>query len=228
MVPVERIELPTFGLQNRCSTAELNRRIDAIGGRTRLPPHCSDLRRLEYQTCPQRARTSRTAYDRSRTKKAALLAAFSTSIRLALLAEMHAAVLAAERCRGYRQSRCGGRIPRRRAGRWRSPPPCRPRRRRRRLRHRPARSCRYRPSGCSCRARRVYPDRPAIAIGLPLIAAGVGISRSLVLAIGVWIELRAIAGIVDHLLRHGGAGERDARIAAAARILDLVMGFSIE
>ena len=23
MVPVERIELPTFGLQNRCSTAEL-------------------------------------------------------------------------------------------------------------------------------------------------------------------------------------------------------------
>jgi hypothetical protein len=26
MVPVERIELPTFGLQNRCSTAELNRR----------------------------------------------------------------------------------------------------------------------------------------------------------------------------------------------------------
>ena len=27
MVPVERIELPTFGLQNRCSTAELNRLI---------------------------------------------------------------------------------------------------------------------------------------------------------------------------------------------------------
>jgi hypothetical protein len=26
VVPVERIELPTFGLQNRCSTAELNRR----------------------------------------------------------------------------------------------------------------------------------------------------------------------------------------------------------
>jgi hypothetical protein len=31
MVPVERIELPTFGLQNRCSTAELNRRIKGIG-----------------------------------------------------------------------------------------------------------------------------------------------------------------------------------------------------
>jgi hypothetical protein len=28
MVPVERIELPTFGLQNRCSTAELNRQIE--------------------------------------------------------------------------------------------------------------------------------------------------------------------------------------------------------
>jgi hypothetical protein len=26
MVPVKRIELLTFGLQNRCSTAELNRR----------------------------------------------------------------------------------------------------------------------------------------------------------------------------------------------------------
>jgi hypothetical protein len=31
MVPVERIELPTFGLQNRCSTAELNRRIEGDG-----------------------------------------------------------------------------------------------------------------------------------------------------------------------------------------------------
>jgi hypothetical protein len=45
MVPVERIELPTFGLQNRCSTAELNRlkaidRIDVqniSGGRIRMP-----------------------------------------------------------------------------------------------------------------------------------------------------------------------------------------------
>ena len=27
LVPVERIELPTFGLQNRCSTAELNRHL---------------------------------------------------------------------------------------------------------------------------------------------------------------------------------------------------------
>src|SRR4029453_3958880 len=38
MVPVERIELPTFGLQNRCSTAELNRRIEAIGEGESIPP----------------------------------------------------------------------------------------------------------------------------------------------------------------------------------------------
>jgi hypothetical protein len=41
MVPVERIELPTFGLQNRCSTAELNRlkAIDRIcvGVNRRIP-----------------------------------------------------------------------------------------------------------------------------------------------------------------------------------------------
>jgi hypothetical protein len=30
-VPVERIELPTFGLQNRCSTAELYRRPQPSG-----------------------------------------------------------------------------------------------------------------------------------------------------------------------------------------------------
>jgi hypothetical protein len=37
VVPVERIELPTFGLQNRCSTAELNRRIE-VGGRQQNTP----------------------------------------------------------------------------------------------------------------------------------------------------------------------------------------------
>ncbi len=31
MVPAERIELPTFGLQNRCSTAELCRHTWARG-----------------------------------------------------------------------------------------------------------------------------------------------------------------------------------------------------
>jgi hypothetical protein len=34
MVPVERIELPTNGLQNRCSTAELNRRASLFNGET--------------------------------------------------------------------------------------------------------------------------------------------------------------------------------------------------
>ena len=47
-----------------------------------------------------------------------------------------------------------------------------------------------------------------IPVDLTLIAAGIGISRSLVLAVGVWIELRAIAGIVDDFLRHRGAAER--------------------
>jgi hypothetical protein len=37
MVPVERIELPTFGLQNRCSTAELNRRIEDVSERRTKP-----------------------------------------------------------------------------------------------------------------------------------------------------------------------------------------------
>jgi hypothetical protein len=36
VVPVERIELPTFGLQNRCSTAELNRRTKLQGSDRRL------------------------------------------------------------------------------------------------------------------------------------------------------------------------------------------------
>jgi hypothetical protein len=37
LVPVERIELPTFGLQNRCSTAELNRLTDGRDRRDRRP-----------------------------------------------------------------------------------------------------------------------------------------------------------------------------------------------
>jgi hypothetical protein len=35
LVPVERIELPTFGLQNRCSTAELNRHLMEVSTRRR-------------------------------------------------------------------------------------------------------------------------------------------------------------------------------------------------
>jgi hypothetical protein len=57
VVPVERIELPTFGLQNRCSTAELNRRIEKhfVARDPDLIPLI--FRSVEYQTCPQRART---------------------------------------------------------------------------------------------------------------------------------------------------------------------------
>src|SRR5262245_11137413 len=40
-----------------------------------------------------------------------------------------------------------------------------------------------------------------------LIVAGVGIARSLVLAIGVGVEERAIAGLRDHLLRHRGRAD---------------------
>jgi hypothetical protein len=39
LVPVERIELPTFGLQNRCSTAELNRRIEESRGLLNMAPN---------------------------------------------------------------------------------------------------------------------------------------------------------------------------------------------
>src|SRR3981189_1691081 len=43
VVPVERIELPTFGLQNRCSTAELNRRkIYGIRGPTKSSTDSAD------------------------------------------------------------------------------------------------------------------------------------------------------------------------------------------
>src|ERR1019366_9224918 len=53
------------------------------------------------------------------------------------------------------------------------------------------------------------PGTAVVPIGNPaLIIAGIGISRSHVLAIGVRIELRAIAGIVDHLLRHDRVCQR--------------------
>jgi hypothetical protein len=49
-VPVERIELPTFGLQNRCSTAELNRRMKASAAGT-VRSISPTFRPVEYQTC---------------------------------------------------------------------------------------------------------------------------------------------------------------------------------
>src|SRR6195952_2981603 len=50
MVPVERIELPTFGLQNRCSTAELNRHLEADWQAAEPGRSPTRLRRLGYQT----------------------------------------------------------------------------------------------------------------------------------------------------------------------------------
>lgn len=41
MVPAEGIEPPTFGLQNRCSTAELSRRRWKMRGRARHVPELS-------------------------------------------------------------------------------------------------------------------------------------------------------------------------------------------
>jgi hypothetical protein len=60
-VPVERIELPTFGLQNRCSTAELNRQLNnpvhrfctATGGSQR------GNGAVKYQSCPAGAIASK-------------------------------------------------------------------------------------------------------------------------------------------------------------------------
>ena len=57
MVPVEGIEPPTFGLQNRCSTAELNRR--GVGDNERGGPQS----RLNLDQRRQRA-----CWDRCRTK----------------------------------------------------------------------------------------------------------------------------------------------------------------
>src|SRR4030088_2809253 len=54
----------------------------------------------------------------------------------------------------------------------------------------------------------VFPVGVAAPAVPELVIAGVGISRSVVLAISVRIELCAIAGIGNHLLRHHGACER--------------------
>ena len=93
MVPVERIELPTFGLQNRCSTAELNRQ--AIGARRKYPPRRpifggSNTRLVRKELEPQHP-LSRTR----NMKKAAFQTPFPLSSACSL-AEMPAAVLAAE------------------------------------------------------------------------------------------------------------------------------------
>src|SRR5258705_13883974 len=45
------------------------------------------------------------------------------------------------------------------------------------------------------------PGKRAAQLVPELIIAGIGIVRSLILAVGVWIELSAVAGVVDNLLR---------------------------
>src|SRR6266852_1331599 len=51
------------------------------------------------------------------------------------------------------------------------------------------------------------PGKGAAQLVPELIIAGIGIVRSLILAVGVWIELSAVAGVVDNLLRrHRGCG----------------------
>ena len=100
MVPVQRIELPTFGLQNRCSTAELNRRIEAIGGsKVSRPLVRSSAARISDLVA--KGQNLKNRFDRSRMEKAAFPAAFSErDSRTALLAEMPPAVLAAEQGAG--------------------------------------------------------------------------------------------------------------------------------
>src|SRR6478609_8472262 len=45
------------------------------------------------------------------------------------------------------------------------------------------------------------PGKRAAQLASELIIAGIGIVWSLILAVGVWIELSAVAGVVDNLLR---------------------------
>src|SRR5882757_7291965 len=79
VVPVERIELPTFGLQNRCSTAELNRPIESDQWPTGILIDSADHWRLEYQTCPQRAITGKAiSAAKSSYEKGGPAAAFSS------------------------------------------------------------------------------------------------------------------------------------------------------
>src|SRR5436305_12005831 len=54
----------------------------------------------------------------------------------------------------------------------------------------------------SLRAEIGAPGKRAAQLVPELIIAGIGIVWSLILAVGVWIELSAVAGVVDNLLRH--------------------------
>jgi hypothetical protein len=57
----------------------------------------------------------------------------------------------------------------------------------------------------------VPPPMPHVGVAISppgLVASGIGIARSLVLAIGIRIELGAIARLGDHLLRFRGHYQR--------------------
>src|SRR5258707_10291598 len=76
MVPVERIELPTFGLQNRCSTAELNRRIEAIG-EGEISRHLVRSSAGRISDLVAKGQNLKNRFHRSRMEKAAFPVAFS-------------------------------------------------------------------------------------------------------------------------------------------------------
>jgi len=170
------------------------------------PPDGSDLRRLEYQTCSQRARTSAHALARSNGEKAAGWPPFPSLDLNASLAGVHQAVLAPKPGAGdadkavaagivFAADRTGG-DGSRRADRAADDAGC----------DIAGPAAIFVPAVVTVLPRAI--PIGLIPVDLTLIAAGIGISRSLVLAVGVWIKLRAIAGIVDDFLRHRGAGER--------------------
>src|SRR6202022_3304226 len=175
MVPVERIELPTFGLQNRCSTAELNRRIKGIGR--------SNIRLAgkgpEPQTRPTQPKTR---------EKAALRTAFPPLDWFCLLAGVLPAIFAAEPGTGGADEAvqpCIGR-PANRGGGGADRP----------FSH-----------ACGGVGR---PEAGTVAVQavialVPSAMVAVRAASSRVQAIAVCVELRTVAGALDHCLCHGGA-----------------------
>ena len=217
LVPVERIELPTFGLQNRCSTAELNRRIESgLAGQQNTPLYPSifggpNTRLARKGPEPQRP-LQRGSMDKKATPIASKqkqepgsepgswppFAVFRSRRPIGRGASGHPRP--GTRCRGCRRSRCGGDIHHRRSGAGNG---C----------GRADRATDY--AGCDITGPEAAIVVPAviavapsavliglIAIDLPLIA------RPPDLAIAVSIVLRAIARIVGDVLRQGGGCQR--------------------
>ena len=97
VVPVERIELPTFGLQNRCSTAELNRHIAEIRHGRNRARDSADLAAGRIPDLPAKGQNLR---GQSRPRRQEKRRPRSRLLRFryakALSAEMPTAVLALE------------------------------------------------------------------------------------------------------------------------------------